>query len=386
MTSGIRGRELVRRGRDVPTDPAASIVICVMERVGDLTRCLRSLTAMPAAPAHEVVVVGNGTPESLLQGLPSPERLVVVSSRVNLGFGGGCNWGARFSRGRHLVFLNDDTEVEPGWLGALVAVAESDPRVGGVGSRLLDLDGTLQEAGSILWSDGGTHHVGRGLPPGSTAYDRVRDVDYCSACGLLVTRAAWEAVGGFDERYFPAYHEDVDLCLSVHAAGYRIVYVPEARLRHRRGGSLPEEVRGLVGARSGRRFIAKWGDLLRDFEPHPDPASLEAAVPAAVARAERRPLPPLRVAAPQTPLGPPTAAEAGEVRSRAVAAARELQEEIRREMRRRRRERRRRRLRWLAARLGLRRRRPPDPAQPEEEPGTAERGSYLTGTSPRRRR
>ena len=80
--------------------------------------------------------------------------------------------------------------------------------------------------------------MGRGLPPGTPAYDSVRDVDYCSGCGLLVRREAWEAAGGFDEAYFPAYREDVDLCLSLRARGYRTVYAPGARVVHHRGGSL----------------------------------------------------------------------------------------------------------------------------------------------------
>ena len=230
--------ELVRRGRRVPRAPSASILIPVLDRLDLLIPCLRSLAALDDTPSHEVVVIANGTPESALATLAGQESLVVVISSLNLGFGGGCNWGARFARGRYLVFLNDDTVVEPDWLRALVEVAEDDPRIGAVGSRLLDPDGTLQEAGSIIWSDATTHPVGRGLPPGTPAYDSVRDVDYCSACGLLVRREAWEAAGGFDEAYFPAYREDVDLCLSLRARGYRTVYAPGARVVHHRGGSL----------------------------------------------------------------------------------------------------------------------------------------------------
>src|ERR1019366_2316661 len=172
--------ELVRRGRRVPRAPSASILIRVLDRMDLLIPCLRSLAALADTPSHEVMVIANGTPESALATLPSQESLVVVISSVNLGFGGGCNWGARFARGRYLVFLNDDTVgepdwllapveggfggrwgggarfargrylvflnddtvVEPDWLRALVEVAEDDPRIGAVGSRLLDPDGT----------------------------------------------------------------------------------------------------------------------------------------------------------------------------------------------------------------------------------------------------
>ena len=314
--------ELVRRGRRVPRAPSASILIPVLDRMDLLIPCLRSLAALADTPSHEVMVIANGTPESALATLPSQESLVVVISSVNLGFGGGCNWGARFARGRYLVFLNDDTVVEPDWLRALIEVVEDDPRIGAVGSRLLDPDGTLQEAGSILWNDATTHQVGRGLPPGTPAYDSVRDVDYCSACGLLVRREAWEAAGGFDEAYFPAYHEDVDLCLCLRAMGYRTVYAPGARVVHHRGGSLRGERRIAVGVHSGLHFIAKWGEVLKDFDPSPRGRPSASAVAAAVGSAGRRPLPPLRPPEPGAgPTRPPTEVDLLQAQVRALQAA-----------------------------------------------------------------
>ncbi len=315
--------------------PVASVIILVMDEVDRLVSCLESLVALPEAPPHEIVVVGNGTPVETLAALAHRESLVVVPCPVNLGFAGGCNWGARFARGRHLVFLNDDTEVEAGWLQALVDVAQGEPRVGAVGSRLLAADGSLQEAGSVLWRDAGTHQVGRGLAPGSPAYDRVREVDYCSGCGLLVTREAWDAVGGFDERYFPAYHEDVDLCLALRAHGFRTVYAPGARLVHHGGASLPDDLRTRVAIRNGRRFIAKWGDALRDFDPPPAGGDLDAVVAAAILRAERRPLPPSQpVAAARPPLPPATELEALQVQSRALRAAQSLSDDLLNQVRR----------------------------------------------------
>jgi GT2 family glycosyltransferase len=327
--------DLVRRGERVVPAPAASIVILVLDRVDRLAGCLRALAAMPGEPSHEVIVVGNGTSEEVLAALPEPENLVVVPSPLNLGFAGGCNWGARFARGRHLVFLNDDTEVEPGWLAALVDVAESDPRIGAVGSRLLDPDGTLQEAGSVLWSDAGTHQVGRGLPPGSAAHDRVRDVDYCSGCGLLVRREAWDLAGGFDEAYYPAYFEDVDLCLTLRSHGFRTVYAPRARLVHHRGSSTSPELRTRLGLRSGHRFIAKWGDALRDFDPPPRGRDLDAAVAAAVLRAEQRPLPPLAaLRGPLRPVPAPTEVDLLRAQVRALQGAQALLEDELRPLRR----------------------------------------------------
>lgn len=313
--------------------PVASILIPVLDRVENLAVCLRSLEAV-TAPAFETIVVANGTPEFELAKLPSVESLVLVRSPVNLGFGGGCNWGARVARGQYLVLLNDDAEVGAGWLGALVAVAQSDPRIGAVGSRLLDPDGTLQEAGSVLWRDAGTYQVGRGLPAESPAYQKVRDVDYASGCGLLVTREGWDEVGGIDEAFFPGYFEDVDLCLSLRSHGFRVVYAPRAQLRHLGGGSTAAGQRGAAAVRNGRRFIAKWGHTLRDYPPPPGGRTRDRAVAAAIRRAELRPLPPRpSVRRDHRPAGPLTEVEALRLHARALQAALALDDELLIEMR-----------------------------------------------------
>ena len=131
-----------------------------------------------------------------------------------------------------------------------------------------------EEAGSILWRDGSAAHVGKGLAAGSDAYREPRDVDYASANGLLVTRRAWDLVGGFDERYFPAYFEDVDLCLALAEHGLRIRYEPRALVVHQGSQSTscrlsrvpleaqPAEAGGEMGSRPGA-FRTAPGEGLR---------------------------------------------------------------------------------------------------------------------------
>ena len=122
-------KELARRGGEVATAaPDVSIVIPVLRRIDLLIPCLASIAELADPPTFEVIVVANGSPAGVIAELSEREDIVLAVSTVNLGFGGGCNWGARFARGRHLVLLNDDTEVEPGWLRALVEVARLRPR------------------------------------------------------------------------------------------------------------------------------------------------------------------------------------------------------------------------------------------------------------------
>jgi len=275
-------------GGRVPTDPSVSVCILVLDHTRLVARCLEALRRGGGCPpATELIVVANGTPREQLAALGDADDLVVLASQVNLGFAGGCNLAASVARGRSLVFLNDDSTVEPGCIDALVAAA-SAPGVGAVGSRILDPDGTLQEAGSVVWRDGSGAHVGIGLPPGDPSYAAARDVDYASANGLLVTREAWEAVGGFDPAYYPAYFEDVDLCLALQAHGYRVRYEPGARIVHQGSQSTSEPFRGFLLARNRQRLVARWGGSLDRFDPRPAAGSgpaFDAAVARAVARA-----------------------------------------------------------------------------------------------------
>ncbi len=280
----------VRRGSRVPDDPRVSICILVLSRAQLVLGCLEALRRPGACPpSTELVVVANGTPADELDSLQAHEDLVLVVNRENLGFAAGCNQAASVARAPLLVFLNDDSTVDDGCIDALVRAAADDPTIGAVGPRILAADGTLQEAGSVVWRDGSAAHVGRGLPSGSGAYEKPRDVDYASANGLLVTRQAWDVVGGFDERFFPAYFEDIDLSLTLAAHGFRTRYEPQARVTHRESQSTSRVYREFLMSRNQRKLVEKWGDALDRFEPRPPRDSgpgFDAAVQRAVERAD----------------------------------------------------------------------------------------------------
>ncbi|HEX4754874.1 MAG TPA: glycosyltransferase family 2 protein, partial [Candidatus Dormibacteraeota bacterium] len=212
----------VRRGSLVPADPAVSIIILVTEHTGRLRRCLASLDEHgPGTPLSEVLVVANGTAEEELRWLTARDDLVLLAAGVNLGFGGGCNWAAAVAAAPRLLFMNDDAVPTAGWLDQLGQGLDGDDTVGVAGSRILLANGTLQEAGGVVWRDGTTSGVGRGMDPNAPEYTVVRDVDYVSFCSTMVARETWNDVGGFDPRYFPAYYEDTDFCLTARSLGWR---------------------------------------------------------------------------------------------------------------------------------------------------------------------
>lgn len=225
-----------------------SIIIPCFNKVDYTVRCLTSLAEHTPADCYEVVIVDNAssdaTPELCAQ---LDGDVVVIRNDVNLGFSKACNQGAGAATGRHLLFLNNDTEALPGWLEPMLAILDNEPDVGAVGSKLLFPDDTLQHAGVIVTEvEGGvaisaTHEHYR-LPRDHPPANVRRDLDIVTGACVLFRREAFEGAGGFDEGYWNGY-EDVDLCLALRDAGWRVVYEPASTLYHHESVSGPERFR-----------------------------------------------------------------------------------------------------------------------------------------------
>jgi glycosyltransferase involved in cell wall biosynthesis len=165
------------------------------------------------------------------------------------------------ARGRYVLLFNNDTEVQPGWLHALVARAESADDIGSVTPMLLYPDGILQEAGGIVFQDGDAWNYGKGDLPDKPEYAYVRDVDYGSGAALMVRKDLFDAVGGYDERFAPIYYEDTDLAFALRDLGYRTVYEPTARVIHVEGatsGTSTSSGSKRYQALNQPKFVAKW--------------------------------------------------------------------------------------------------------------------------------
>jgi GT2 family glycosyltransferase/glycosyltransferase involved in cell wall biosynthesis len=247
-----------------------------------LIACLESVERSVPAGLAEVLVVLNQPTDELLARLAA--RFPALRSwrfRANLGFGRAANFAAEHAIGEYLVLLNDDCTVEPRWLESLIDLARRRPDAGAVGSTLLNVDGTIQEAGSILWADGISRGVGRGSP--TNEWDFERRTDYCSAASLLVPRDRWRAIGGFEDDYFPGYYEDVDLALKLAERGWATWYQPRSIALHVGSSSTTLRYRLFVSDGNRERFRARWSTALARCEPAPQ-------VEASVWRAMGRPL------------------------------------------------------------------------------------------------
>ena len=197
-----------------------------------LKSCLYALLAQELEGGFEILVVDNasqdGSPGLVRREFP---QVRLIESRSNLGFAAGNNLGISLARGRHVVLLNNDTEVRPGWLRALVAAAESEPRCGAVAGNLLfkDRPGTVQNAGSLLLTDGSG--ADRGSGEDETGYRERGEVFGACGASVLLTRPMLADVGGLDPTFF-MYYEDTDLSWRMRLRGWRVIFEPEARVLH----------------------------------------------------------------------------------------------------------------------------------------------------------
>jgi GT2 family glycosyltransferase/glycosyltransferase involved in cell wall biosynthesis len=253
-------------------NPLASIVIPVHNHWDFTLRCLYSLQRCLEASAHEVIVVDDASSDGTAEELARIPGLVVVRNDANLGFIGTCNAGAAAARGRYLVFLNNDTIVQPGWLDSLLATFRMHPRAGLAGSRLVFPDGSLQEAGGVVFSDGSAANYGRGEDPSHPNFGFVRRADYCSGAALCIPAALFASLGGFDRRYAPAYYEDTDLAMRVREAGLEVRYQPESVVVHFEGVTGGTDI--ATGVKAHQRinagvFAERWRAVLQREHPAP---------------------------------------------------------------------------------------------------------------------
>ena len=216
--------------------PTISIILVLYNRAELTLQCLRSIADQGFSDL-EIIIIDNASTDETSQLLGLLEGPRITRNSENRNFVLAVNQAAQLASGEYLLLLNNDTQLLTGSLHSAMRTIQSRPDIGAVGGRLILLDWTLQEAGSIVWRDGSCLGYGRGDNPFAPMYMFRRDVDYCSAAFLLTPSTIWNKLGGFDEAFKPAYYEDSDYCARLWAHGLRVVYDPHAVLLHYEFGS-----------------------------------------------------------------------------------------------------------------------------------------------------
>lgn len=253
--------------------PDVTIVIPVYNGLIYTLTAILSILQTPSRYSYEILIgddCSTDATEAVLSGIGGCVRH--FRNTKNKGFLGNCNATAGQARGRYIVLLNSDVITLPGWLDELIGTFSSARNVGLVGSKLINGDGSLQEAGGIFWNDGSAWNFGRNQNPRLPQFNYLKDVDYCSGAAIALPAELWLALRGFDRIYTPAYCEDSDIAFRVRAVGLRCVYQPHSEVIHHEGKSHGSDTS--VGVKAfqvlnQQKFAARWRHVLaRDHFPN----------------------------------------------------------------------------------------------------------------------
>ncbi len=258
------------------TAPAGvvDVVVPVYGQADLVQRCVASV--LKTEPGVHLVVVDDCSPggeiAALFETWKNHPQITLAHTPANAGFIGTCRLGAALGQAPYILFLNSDTEaLEPGWLEKLVP---TDDQVAIAGVKLLyppdlpgPLAGTLQHVGVARNAEGVPYHPFLGWPADTPQANQPHDVNAVTGACLLVRRAVWEALGGWDDGFGKGVYEDVDLCWRARQKGYRVLYQPAVCLYHRESASKAPDGRHTLNQHvqeNLQRLQTKWSGLGSD--------------------------------------------------------------------------------------------------------------------------
>lgn len=249
--------------------PAVSIIIPVYNGWKMNYRCVKSIIEHTSSVTYEIIFADDCSTDETKNATDKIKNLVHIYNKTNLGFLLNCNHAAKSARGEFILFLNNDTEVMPNWLSPLVDLIKSDSSIGMVGSKLIYPDGRLQEAGGIIWNDASGWNYGKFQDANASEFNYVKEADYISGAAIMIRKNIWQELGGFDERYVPAYCEDSDIAFAIRSKGYKVMYQPLSEVVHFESVSHKKEEKVEAGKISisavrilnQKKLFDKWKDV-----------------------------------------------------------------------------------------------------------------------------
>lgn len=245
--------------------PRASIVIPVYGQLGYTLNCLHSLVPDIVRGDVEVLIGDDASPDGSARWLAGLHHIRYIRHETNGGFIRNCNLTASEVTAPYIVLLNNDTRVVPGWLDAMLESFTLFTDAGLIGAKLFYPDGSLQEAGGIVWLDGSAWNYGRDDDPNRPRYCHARRVDYVSGCAIALPIDDWRVLGGFDSLYTPAYYEDTDIAFRLRQGGRSTWMQPLARVIHYEGMTSGTDLTSGAKAyqvQNSQKFRHRWASTL----------------------------------------------------------------------------------------------------------------------------
>jgi O-antigen biosynthesis protein len=246
-----------------PKEPIVSIIIPVFNNWRYTYACLQAIRERSGDDVtYEIIIADDHSTDDTHIMLERIQGIQILRNTRNLGYIFSCNNAVKFARGKYVVFLNNDTEVQSDWLNPLVDLFERSDQVGMIGGKLLYPDGRVQEAGGIILQNGWGHPYGRHASPASYEFNYVKEVDCLIGACLMVDKNLFVSLGGFDEAFAPAYYEEFDFAFTLRKQGYKILYQPASRILHFDSSSYGTASRDKQSLINQRIFCNKWQDVL----------------------------------------------------------------------------------------------------------------------------
>ena len=247
-------------------NPLVSIIIPVFNHFNYTYNCLKSIHNNSGNKICYEIIIANDCSNDFTKDISTViKNISVVTTLTNQGFIKNCNNAAKTVKGKYILLLNNDTQVQENWLLPLVELIEKNDTIGAVGSKLIFENGKLQEAGGILWQDASAWNYGYNNNPALPEYNYVKEVDYISGASLMIRKSVWDKLGGFDENFTPAYCEDSDICFSIRKLGYKVMFQPSSVVVHFEGVTNGKDI--ILGQKqyqnlNTKKLYKKWKNVL----------------------------------------------------------------------------------------------------------------------------
>ena len=216
-------------------NPLVSIIIPVHNKFRYTYNLLFSILNSKITIPYEIIIADDMSNDETKTIENYIKNIIIIHNDKKYNFLKNCNKASKIAKGKYILFLNNDSKVKKDWLDSLVNLIETNKKIGMVGSKFIYPNGKLQEAGGIVFNDGECSNFGRYDNSDMPEYNYVKEVDYISGASILIRKSIWEKIGGFDERFSPAYYEDTDLAFQLRKNGYKIVYQPKSIVIHFEG-------------------------------------------------------------------------------------------------------------------------------------------------------
>lgn len=243
-------------------NPLVSIIITTYNQYKYTKSCLWSILKNTKNIPYEIIIGDNISEDETKDICKYIGGINFIRHEVNEGFLMNANKTVPHAKGKYIVLLSNDIVVRKNWLKYLLETIEQDKTIGYVGSKYLTSDGFILEAGSYIKENGISQFYYQDCVPFKKQANILKEVDYCSGCGIILRKEIWDKLGGFSKDYKDAYFEDSDLCFQIrYNLGLKIIYQPKSEMYHFCGTTYQNNAKYYKANK--KKFLQKWGKVLK---------------------------------------------------------------------------------------------------------------------------